>query len=242
MRENKERIGAGSTEVVKTKRGIYAWLSTTQLDEWILREKKRSAYQLRLDWEIEGKLGDPHHDVSPMIHPSDIISPSLRLHPLMSTANELFGIDVPTYFFHHPSKQRIVVVPKTLVCEMEEMASQGVREPMGLYILDGSQDAPWVTMKAVEERWRFALSIEKERQRLGLDGRVSSPVGRSASRDLVLRDIEEESMGWTQNKGKSKGDSNKRGAAIAAERKKLVVAQQMRKGLVSGKGTMNKES
>ena len=57
-----------------------------------------------------------------------------------------------------------------------------------------------------------------------------------------MRDIEEEAMGWTQNRGKLKGDSNKRGAAIAAERKKLVVAQQMRKGLVSGVGTMNKES
>ena len=36
-----------------------------------------------------------------------------------------------------------------------------------------------------------------------------------------------------------KGDSNKRGVAIAAERKKLVVAQQMRKGLDSDTRDLN---
>ena len=72
-----------------------------------------------------------------------------------------------------------------------------------------------------------------ERKRFDLDGRVSASAERLASRDLVLRDIEEDAMGWTQNRGKLKGDSNKRGGVIAAGRKKLVVAQQMRKGLDS---------
>ena len=53
-------------------------------------------------------------------------------------------------------------------------------------------------------------------------------------RDLALKDIKEDAMGWTQNKGKTKGDSSKRAAAIAEERKKSAIAQQRRKGLVFG--------
>ena len=50
----------------------------------------------------------------------------------MQTAKELFGVEAPTYAVHHPTRQRVVIVPKTSLGEMEEMIHQGKWVPWGL--------------------------------------------------------------------------------------------------------------
>ena len=55
---------------------------------------------------------------------------------------------------------------------------------MGLQILDGSQDGPWLIIDAFEEQCPFALSKKTEKQRFDLDGWVPISAGRLASRKL----------------------------------------------------------
>ena len=127
---------------------------------------------------------------------------------------------------------------------------KGVREPDSAGGRECGKERQKQELKGdVNKRGAF-IAVESEKMAtaqqikkgFNLDAGAPGSTRGQAIRDLALKDIEEDTMGWTQNRGKTKGDLNKRAKAIPEESKKSVIAQQMRKGLVSGVGTMNKES
>ena len=104
-------------------------LTSRQIHNWAEREQRRNSFQLRLDWEIrEENEQSGGSSLSEVIHPI-----SQHLKPLLcfKTAHELFGVSKPTFFHHHPSQFTIMVLPMTILAEMNEMVLQRRKIPIG---------------------------------------------------------------------------------------------------------------
>ena len=106
----------------------------------------------------------------------------------MKTAKAHFGVASPTCAVHHPTRQRVVIVPKTTLAEMEEMVLQGKWVPWGLFWEGEVPADSVVAMGDVESRWQQALAREEARicgwpARASTAGTIVAPTTRREKSD-----------------------------------------------------------